>query len=172
MRRTGRYAVSDDADDSSRCPSAPATEGALLIGVVTADGRVANLGTPLPVDAAFIETAKAHGAPEQRFRFSSPCQKERCVHWKHHECGLIGELYTAASEVGEDLAAAALPCCSIRADCRWWRQRGRAACAVCPLVVTDTRSTNVADMTKATELRYPSRKSPIAARKASSMGSR
>ena len=132
--------MSDDAENLTRCPSAPATDGALLIGVVTADGRVANLGTPLTVDAAFIETAKAHGAPEQRFRFSSPCQKERCVHWAKQECRLIGELHTAASEAGEDLAATALPRCAIRAQCRWWRQRGRDACAVCPLVVTDTKS--------------------------------
>ena len=132
--------MSDDAEDLTRCPSAPATDGALLIGVLTADGRVANLGTPLAVDAAFIETAKEHGAPEQRFRFSSPCQKERCVHWKQHECGLIGELYTAASEAGEDLATPTLPRCAIRAQCRWWRQRGREAYAVCPLVVTDTKS--------------------------------
>ena len=132
--------MSDDAENLTRCPSAPATAGALLIGVVTADGRVTNLGTPLTVDAAFIATAKALGAPERRFRFSSPCQKQRCAHWSNHECGLIGELHTAASEAGEDLAAPALPRCAIRAQCRWWRQRGRDACAVCPLVVTDTKS--------------------------------
>jgi hypothetical protein len=137
--------VSDQAEDFTRCPSAPATDGALLIGVVTADGRVANLGTPLPIDAAFIETANAHGAPEQRFRFSSPCQKQRCVHWNNRECGLIGELHTAASEAGENLSIAALPRCAIRADCRWWRQRGRDACAVCPLVVTDTKSSKSLD---------------------------
>jgi hypothetical protein len=144
MRRAGGLAVSDDGD-STRCPSAPAADGALLIGVVTADGRVANLGTPLPIDAAFLEIANAVGAPEQRFRFSSPCQKQRCIHWKDRECGLIGELYTTASEAGENLEAAALPRCAIRAECRWWRQRGRDACAVCPLVVTDTKSANGAD---------------------------
>jgi hypothetical protein len=134
--------VSDQAEDFTRCPSAPATDGALLIGVVTADGRVTNLGTPLPIDAAFIETANAHGAPEQRFRFSSPCQQQRCVHWNNRECGLIGE---TASEAGENLSIAALPRCAIRADCRWWRQRGRDACAVCPLVVTDTKSSKSLD---------------------------
>jgi hypothetical protein len=132
--------VSDDVEDSTRCPSAPAAEGALLIGVVADDGRVATLGTPLTVDAAFIEIAKAQGALEQRFRFSSQCQKERCVHWKNHECGLIGELYATATEAGENLGPSALPRCAIRAECRWWQQRGRDACAVCPLVVTDTKS--------------------------------
>jgi hypothetical protein len=137
--------VSDQAGDFTRCPSAPATEGALLIGVVGADGRVANLGTPLPIDAAFIETAKAQGAPEQRFRFSSRCQKERCLHWQNHECALIGELHAAALEAGESLKAPGLPPCAIRAKCRWWRQRGRDACAVCPLVVTDTKSSRTLD---------------------------
>ncbi len=125
--------------ESTRCPSAPATDGALLIGVVAADGRVVNVGTPLTIDAAFIEAAEAYGPPEQRFRFSSPCLKGGCRHW-NGQCGLIGELYNSASEAGEELAVLALPRCAIRAQCRWWRQRGRDACAVCPLVVTDTRS--------------------------------
>ena len=129
-------------DDPLRCPSAPATEGALLIGIVETDGRVVNLGTPLPIDEAFIETARANGPPEERFRFSSPCQKNRCCHWKGHECGLIGELYSSAREKSlvdvEDFTQG-LPRCAIRAECRWWAQRGRDACAVCPVVVTDTR---------------------------------
>jgi hypothetical protein len=128
-------------DGPLRCPSAPATEGALLIGIVDADGHVVNLGTPLPIDETFIETARSNGAPEERFRFSSPCQTDRCCHWKGHECGLIGELYESAcnkSLVAEDDSTHGLPRCGIRAECRWWSQRGRDACAVCPLVVTDT----------------------------------
>jgi hypothetical protein len=121
------------------CPSAPAVDGALLIGVVAADGRVVNIGTPLTIDAAFIETAVVHGAPEQRFRFSSPCVKGQCCHWNGNECGLIGGLLTSASEAGEKLESPTLPRCAIRARCRWWRQQGRGACAVCRLVVTDTR---------------------------------
>ena len=129
------------ADDPLRCPSAPAASGTLLIGIVEADGRVANLGTPLPVDEAFIAAARTHGPPEERFRFSSSCQKEKCGHWQGDECGLIGELFESAREktlVAENNATQALPRCAIRAECRWWSQRGRDACAVCPVVVTDT----------------------------------
>jgi hypothetical protein len=127
--------------DPLRCPSAPATEGALLIGIIETDGQVVNLGTPLPIDEAFIETARANGPPEERFRFSSPCQKERCGHWKGSECDLIGELFQSARDkslVSDDNSAHSLPRCGIRAECRWWSQRGRDACAVCPLVVTET----------------------------------
>jgi hypothetical protein len=131
--------VSDQSDSSTLCPSAPATEGASLIGVVAADGRVVNVATPLPIGGAFIEAARAHGPPEARFRFSSPCHKGRCRHWTGHECKLIGDVYNSAVEAGVELTRPGLPRCSIRAQCRWWRQRGRDACAVCPLVVTDTR---------------------------------
>ena len=129
-------------DDALRCPSAPATKGALLIGIVETDGRVVNLGTSLPVDDAFIKTVRIDGSPEERFRFSSPCQRDRCGHWKGHECGLIGELYESARQKSliekDAVSARGLPRCAIRANCRWWSQRGRDACAVCPLVVTDT----------------------------------
>ena len=30
-----------------------------------------------------------------------------------------------------------LPVCSIRAECLWWQQEGRAACMRCPHVVTN-----------------------------------
>ena len=132
--------VKDQGADLTLCPSAPAAEGASLIGIVAADGRVVNMGTPLPVDRAFLEAARAHGPPESRFRFSSPCQKERCGHWTGSQCKLIGELYDTAVQAEVNLTDENLPRCSIRAQCRWWHQRGRAACAVCPLVVTDTRA--------------------------------
>src|SRR5437763_115569 len=43
-------------------------------------------------------------------------------------------------EMRSSIAAAppeALPRCGIRPRCRWFAQNGRAACEVCPLVVTD-----------------------------------
>jgi hypothetical protein len=132
--------VKDQSADLTLCPSAPAAEGASLIGIVAPDGRVVNIGTPLPVDRAFLDAAQAHGPLEARFRFSSPCQKERCGHWAGTQCKLIGELLDLAVQADVDVTTESLPRCSIRAQCRWWRQRGRSACAVCPLIVTDTRS--------------------------------
>jgi hypothetical protein len=132
--------VTDETNEQTLCPSAPAVPGSMLIGVVEATGRVANIMTPLTVDASFIAAAKQHGPLEQRFRFASPCEQRRCGHWTGRECGLIRQLYNVAVEQGEELATRDLPRCGIRASCRWWHQRGRDACAVCPLVVTDTRS--------------------------------
>ena len=132
--------MTNEVDDRTLCPSAPVVPGSMLIGVVVATGRVVNVVTPLTVDASFIDTAEPHGPLERRFRFASPCQERRCGHWTGRECGLIGQLYSFAAEKGEDLSGRSLPRCGIRAECRWWQQRGRDACAVCPLIVTDTSS--------------------------------
>jgi hypothetical protein len=109
----------------------------VLIGVVGADGQVANLGTPLPVDAAFLDAARAHGSPERRFRFSSPCAEGRCTQWDGQGCGLIDLIHDYVTAPGALEMPGSLRPCPIRARCRWWRQRGAVACAVCPLVVTD-----------------------------------
>jgi hypothetical protein len=120
------------------CPSAPATAGAALIGIVQQDGHVANLATALPVDQAFLDVAAEHGPPEQRFRFASPCQKGGCTHWTGGACGLIGNILDEA-EAHAPMPTRPPPC-AIRAVCRWWEQEGPAACAVCTLVATDTRA--------------------------------
>ena len=131
--------MSHQGEQLTLCPSAPAEEGASLIALVKTNGRIVNVGTPLPVDKEFLDAARAQGPPESRFRFSSPCRREQCGHWTGQQCKLIGELFDSAVETGADLTTAGLPRCAIRAQCRWWLQRGRDACAVCPLVVTDTR---------------------------------
>jgi hypothetical protein len=122
------------------CPSAPAASGATLIGVVAPDGRVAQLGTALTIDDAFLETAKAHGPPEQRFRFAAPCQERNCINWSGSACRLIGELHRSVSAADLLMSVKPIPRCPIRSHCRWWQQRGAEACAVCSLVVTDSRT--------------------------------
>jgi hypothetical protein len=129
--------MSKPPDGPALCPSAPGTPGAVLIGVVEADGRVANLGTPLSVDIGFLEVARANGPPERRFRFSSRCAEGHCSQWDGQRCGLIDRVLGHVAAAGALEMPASLPRCAIRADCRWWRQRGAAACAVCPLVITD-----------------------------------
>jgi hypothetical protein len=118
------------------CPSAPAAPEAVLIGVIEPDGRVVNLTTPLPVDASFIERANTDAPLEARFRFSSPCAEGRCGYWTGAQCGLIGKLTQAVPPDNTDT----LPPCAIRARCRWWRQKGREACAICSFVVTGTEA--------------------------------
>lgn len=133
--------MSAAAAGAALCPSAPGAPGASLIGVVGSDGRVANLLTPLRIDAHFLETAAGTGGLlGKRFRFASPCQQAHCGHWADHECGLIGRLRHAAVDAGHVAGDAPLPPCAIRAQCRWWQQRGRDACGVCSLVVTDQRA--------------------------------
>jgi hypothetical protein len=133
----------DTLGSGTLCPSAPAEPGAALIGVVSPDGRVAQLGTALRIDDAFLENAKAHGPLEQRFRFAAPCQERNCVNWTGSACGLIGELHRFVSAADLLVSGKPIPRCPIRSRCRWWQQQGPEACAVCSLVVTDSRTQNV-----------------------------
>ena len=122
------------------CPSAPAAPGASMIAVVEQDGGVTNLLTPMIIDEEFVRSASAFGPLGKRFRFASPCQEGRCANWSGRECGLIGRLEESARSNFPGNTAPALPPCAIRAECRWWLQRGRDACLVCSIVVTDQRS--------------------------------
>src|SRR5689334_23055788 len=115
--------MSQSPEGLALCPSAPGTQGALLIGVVEEDRRVANLGTPFPVDVAFLEAAAAKGPPERRFRFSSPCVEGHCSQWDGGGCGLINRVVGYVAGAAAPKAPATLPRCAIRASCRWWRQR-------------------------------------------------
>ena len=121
------------------CPSAPATPGALMIGMRGADGRVANLRTPLRVDTAFCEDARARGdRPEARMRFAAPCIEEGCAQWTGSRCGVIARVLDHLEDALPPTPA--LPPCAIRADCRWYAEHAERACAACPEVVTDART--------------------------------
>jgi hypothetical protein len=47
-----------------------------LIGVVEEDGRIANLGTPLPVDPAFWELSPRMGRPSDGSVFPRAASKD------------------------------------------------------------------------------------------------
>jgi hypothetical protein len=119
------------------CPSGRCANGALLIGVVGPDGTVRYLGGPAPVDEDFVRAANQGRNPQSRFRFAEPCAKSSCQNWSGHECNLIGDLLEDAPKSLID-EAQVLPRCGIRDRCVWFAQRGRPACAVCPLVVHTT----------------------------------
>jgi hypothetical protein len=121
------------------CPSAKAEPGAMLIGVLGEDGRVAHLATKLKIDENFIASASQHGPLEQRFRFSAPCQECKCVNWKNQTCRVVEQVFELTLKP-QTPTANELPPCSIRKDCRWWLQSGKDACAVCSLVVRDDNS--------------------------------
>ena len=119
------------------CPSARCEPGATLLGIVGADGRVGYLTPPLAIDATFAARAReGDAAPETRFRFAQPCVAGGCHHWTGQACGLIGRVRQVLAEA-ETPVAAAPPRCGIRHACRWFAQDGLAACAVCPLVITE-----------------------------------
>ena len=128
------------ADQNYLCPSARCEEGAILVGIVGANGVVGYVAPAMKVDAEFVKTAHQGRTPESRFRFAQPCVEHRCMHWKEEHCGLIGEFKQAVSDAGvsapENKSA---PHCTIRSQCRWFAQLGMSACAVCPLVVHTCR---------------------------------
>ncbi|MFC0410192.1 hypothetical protein [Roseomonas elaeocarpi] len=119
------------------CPSAPATlPGARIIGVVEGPAeapRVRHLGTPRPVPPA-LPAVLAPLRMGEVLRVAAPCAGGACLHHEGTRCRL-------ADGIVERLAPAVerLPPCAIRAECLWWRQRGRDACRRCPAVVTTRR---------------------------------
>lgn len=86
------------------------------------------------IDEEFVAIAREGRSPEARFRFSSPCVRAACKQWTGGGCGVIDAVLEHAPSPAVDTP---LPRCSIRPSCRWFAQRGGAACAVCPDVVTD-----------------------------------
>lgn len=107
-----------------------------MLGVVGASGLVGYVNPPLHVDESFLDIvyAEAQPPPERRFRFANTCVEERCAQWTEGRCGAID---IALSAVPPSEQGSGLPACGIRASCRWFGQSGRAACEVCPLVITD-----------------------------------
>ncbi|HSR24966.1 MAG TPA: hypothetical protein VLW53_15535 [Candidatus Eisenbacteria bacterium] len=130
------------------CPSVPCEEGAQLLGVMT-PGGLAYVRPPATVDADFAARARALGRPERRFRFSGPCVEGRCPQWTGERCAVADVV--ADSAAGRAVVQPGrLPACTIRGTCRWYAQRGPAACAACPLVVSDmggTRTYRYGDVT-------------------------
>jgi hypothetical protein len=138
------------------CPSALCEEDALLLGVVGPDGTVAYVQPPTRISADFVAQAQARGHPERWFRFSTACREAACHQWTGTGCGVIDLVIGARPEdppaakpdppavkPGAPAAkpSAGLPACGIRRTCRWFAQRGAAACAVCPQIIADTGAT-------------------------------
>jgi hypothetical protein len=117
------------------CPSAqPDWDGAVLIGVVsgTADQPImTHLNAPPTVTEEILRLASP-ATPTEVFRFAAFCIGDNCRHFANSKCRLAAQVVRLLPEV-----AKALPKCAIRADCRWWRQEGKAACLCCPQIVTD-----------------------------------
>ena len=121
------------------CPSAPAEPGSALFGIVTADAGVAYIAPAIPATDSLLKTLAEDGmAVENRLRFAAPCFREQCVQWSAGRCGLIDRI--VADIGGGEAEPHALPACGIRATCRWFAQHKRAACDVCPRVITQPKA--------------------------------
>ncbi|MCM0589048.1 MAG: nitrogen fixation protein [Gloeotrichia echinulata DVL01] len=122
-------------DKTTLCPSArPESENSVVFGIIggtVAEPRVAYLKQPLPITDELIAKASPI-TPTEIFRMATPCAAKACLHFDGQDCRL-------AKQIAEKLPAVAeeLPPCSIRRDCRWWNQEGKAACMRCPQVITD-----------------------------------
>ena len=127
------------------CPSSPCAPGATLLGVMGETGELAYLRTQLQVDDGFVETARAQDTPpEARMRFASPCQKTGCAQWTGEGCGVVRKVLAAVEAQG-GLPETPLQPCVIRASCRWFEERGNAACGACKYVVTDQPALHAAE---------------------------
>ena len=123
-------------DQQTLCPSAQQDwEGAKVFGVVggTPDApETAYLAAPAAVTPELMKLAEPV-QPDEVLRIAAPCACSDCGHYSSAEskCRLAQKIVRWVPVVSESL-----PVCSIRAECRWWQQEGRAACMRCPQVVT------------------------------------
>ncbi|GEC04712.1 hypothetical protein SSP24_23670 [Streptomyces spinoverrucosus] len=106
---------------------------------MTGAGRLAYLPVPVVVDQSFADRLEAAGRPESRYRFTGACVEGGCPQWTGTDCAVIDHVLDESDVT--DPADGTLPSCGIRRDCRWFVQRGAAACAVCPTLVADTGGT-------------------------------
>ena len=116
------------------CPSAqPDMEDARIIGVLggTPDApRIAYLPANVTIDNG-VAGQLGELAPTEVFRFAAKCEEHRCAHFGGGRCSLAQRIVEQLPEIVE-----ALPPCQVRAGCRWYAERGSAACRRCPQVIT------------------------------------
>lgn len=118
------------------CPSArPEPSRSVAFGVIggtVEEPHVTYLRQPLPITDDLI-AASAPVTPAEVLRSAAPCAAKGCQHFDGANCRLAMRIVEQLPAVTE-----ALPPCSIRRDCRWWQQEGKAACMRCPQVITDS----------------------------------
>lgn len=142
--------TSMSSNDSILCPSNRCKPGSRLLGVRQDDGKIAILPEALPVDQGFIDEVRSHPRPpEQRFRFTNKCIESGCNQWNGKGCGVIEEVVQYLDQIPADEE---LPSCSIRVQCRWFRQKGADACKICPFILTEITGEEILLLQKETSL--------------------
>ena len=124
----------DENEKPLLCPSAqPEMEDCVAFGVVggTVEAPLmAHLEHPLPVTEELLALSNPV-QPTEVFRFAAPCAGDACQHFDGTDCRLATRIVQIMPAV-----TSALPPCSLRPECRWWQQEGKAACMRCPQIVT------------------------------------
>lgn len=106
-----------------------------VLGVVNRDGPAPTLAyLDEPVAPTPEMLALAAPLPVSNvFRLAARCEESKCTHFDGTRCQLAVRIANMLPE-----AVDSLPACTIRPQCRWFRQEGRAACLRCPQIVTGT----------------------------------
>jgi hypothetical protein len=119
--------------DERTCPSAQPEPGAILLGVVAGPSEVAYVVPEVTIDEQTLARLTSDGINvENRMRFAGKCIEAQCVQWSGERCGVIDRAVDGTRHVK---ISATIPACSIRRSCRWFAQRGRDACTVCPEII-------------------------------------
>ncbi|MDJ0845905.1 nitrogen fixation protein [Crocosphaera sp.] len=118
------------------CPSSnrPDLPNSIVFGIIngTVDKpHVTYLKKPQPVTEELMALA-APVTPAEVFRTATTCATNKCLHFDGNNCRLAQRVVDQFPVVEDKL-----PACSIRRDCRWFQQEGKAACMRCPQVITD-----------------------------------
>jgi len=99
-----------------------------VLGVVSRDAEkptLAYLDEPVTPNEEMLDLA-APLAISHVFRLSARCEESKCTHFDGARCQLAVRIAKLLPEVVDSL-----PACTIRPECRWFRQEGRAACLRC-----------------------------------------
>lgn len=121
------------------CPSHRCKPGAQLLGIRQSDDEVVILPQPLLIDQRFVDHLTEQGVvPEEVYRFTNKCAEHGCNKWTGEACGVIEEVIKKMEGLAETAVHSDLRPCSIRANCRWYRQRNADACRVCTYVITQS----------------------------------
>ncbi len=106
-----------------------------VLGVISRDAdkpTLAYLDAPVAATAEILELA-APAAVSHVLRLSARCEETKCTHFDGARCQLAVRIASLLPEVVDSL-----PACTIRPECRWFRQEGRGACLRCPQIITGT----------------------------------
>lgn len=123
-----------DKQSQHECPSVfpewPESKAFAVVAGTAEQPEITYLDKPLPVNEELLKLS-GPVSPTEVFRFSGPCAGNQCRHFDPEttKCRLASRTVRWVPVVVDKL-----PQCSIRKDCVWWNQEGRAACMRCPQV--------------------------------------